>query len=69
MLPELIELNRIRLEEDLRYLDIAGFVGLKGESAISRLLRGQRQPSERTLYKIRRYLRSRRPTTRRRKAS
>ncbi len=64
MLPELIELNQIRLEEDLLYSELAARIGMEVTS-LNRLLRGERGPRDRTLYKIRRYLDQRKATTKR----
>lgn len=69
MLPELVELNRIRLDEDLTFSELATRIGLKDASSLNRLLREGRQPQERTLYKIRRFLTSRGKPRRRRAAA
>lgn len=68
MLPELLELNRIRLEEDLTYTELAARVGMKDASSLNRLLREGRTPQERTLYKIRKFIAARRKPSRRRVA-
>lgn len=62
MLTELIELNRIRLDEDRTFSNLATAIGLgdRTGSALSRLLNGQSNPQARTLHKIRRYLNERR---------
>jgi transcriptional regulator with XRE-family HTH domain len=60
MLQELIELNRIRLEDDLTYAQVASLIGLKDGSSVNRLLREKTgQPAERTLFRIRKFLASR----------
>lgn len=70
MQPELIELNRIRLDEDKSYGELAAEIGLSDPSTLNRLLRGTREPMDRTLHKIRRFLDSRRSAARpKRKAS
>lgn len=61
MLPEIITLNQIRLEEDRTYGDMAHAIGIKGESTVYRLMRGINQPIDRNLFKIRKYLASRQP--------
>lgn len=60
MLLELEELSRIRLEEDLTFTELAAKVGMDG-SGLHRLLHDGRQPQERTLYRIRQFLASRKP--------
>jgi hypothetical protein len=66
MLPELHELNRIRLDEDKSFGELATEIGIKDGSSLNRLLRGERQPIDRTLHKIRRYLKSRKTSPKRR---
>lgn len=56
MLPELVELNHIRLDEDKTFGELAKDIGLGDQSSLFRLLKEGRQPQERTLYKIRKYL-------------
>lgn len=58
MLPELAALKQIRLEEDLTFGQLAERIGIEG-SSLHRLLHEETAPMERTLYKIRRYLDSR----------
>jgi predicted transcriptional regulator len=65
MLPEITELNRIRLDEDLTFSELAALVGLKDGSSMHRLIREGRQPQERTLYRIRKFITSRRKSGRR----
>jgi transcriptional regulator with XRE-family HTH domain len=56
-LPELTELNRIRLEEDKSYESLAEEIGIGDTSTLYRLLnQPEREPQDRTLYKIRKYL-------------
>lgn len=73
MLPELEELNRIRLDEDKTFGQLAAEVGLSDQSTLHRILSGAHQPMERTLHKIRRYLTARtatpKPKPRRRRVS
>jgi len=62
MLQELVELDRIRLDEDKSYGALAAEIGLKGQQAgstLHRLLQGDRAPRDRTLHKIRNYLATR----------
>lgn len=59
LLPELVELNRIRLDEDRSFGDLATAIGLRDASTLNRLLRGKRQPTDRTLHKVRLFLDSR----------
>jgi transcriptional regulator with XRE-family HTH domain len=60
MLPELQELQRIRLDEDLSYEELADRIGLKDNSTLHRLLNNpDRIPFDRTLHKIRRFLEER----------
>jgi DNA-binding Xre family transcriptional regulator len=71
MLPELVELNRIRLDEDKSYGELAAEIGLADQSTLHRLLKSPRVPLDRTLHKIRRFLDERRaaeaPKSKRRK--
>lgn len=60
MLPEITELNRIRLDEDLTFSELAALVGLKDGSSLHRLIREGRQPQERTLFRIRKFIASKR---------
>jgi len=55
MSPELEHLNRLRLEEDLTYAELGDRVGIDG-GALHRILNGQSDPIDRTLFKIRRFL-------------
>jgi secreted Zn-dependent insulinase-like peptidase len=55
------QLNQIRLEEDLTYSALAAHIGLREHSGLHRFLNSQkRQPTDRTLHKIRRFLNERR---------
>jgi transcriptional regulator with XRE-family HTH domain len=56
MLDELLDLKQIRLELDLTYGALSRACGLRDSSHMHRLLHGNRQPTERTLFKIRRFL-------------
>jgi transcriptional regulator with XRE-family HTH domain len=69
MLPELEQLNQIRLEEDLTYTELATRIGMKDGSALNRLLRDEREPMDRTLYKIRKFLSARQSPRPKRRAS
>jgi transcriptional regulator with XRE-family HTH domain len=67
-LTELVELNRIRLDEDLTYEQLADAIGIERTTLIRLLRTPGREPFDRTLHKVRRYLDARRAraTTRRR---
>jgi transcriptional regulator with XRE-family HTH domain len=65
---ELNEINRIRLEEDRSYNELAREMGFKDTSILHKLLNGKSHPSERSMFKIRRFLDARQHP-RRRKAS
>lgn len=55
-ISEIIRLNTIRLEEDLPVAELAKAIGLE-RSALHRLLFEQgREPRDRTLHKIRKFL-------------
>ena len=56
MHPDLIHLNRLRLERDLTYGRLAGLIGLKRQTLFRLLSQDDCTPHDRTLYKIRRYL-------------
>lgn len=61
MANELLELNQVRLEEDLTYEELGTAIGVDA-SALFRLLNSpnrKRKPHDRTIFKIRRYLDSR----------
>ena len=58
MIPELLELDQIRIDEDLPYEVLAGRVGIP-HSVLVRTLRQTTTPRDRTLHKIRRFLASR----------
>lgn len=63
----LTELNRIRLDEDLSYSELAGQIGI-GASVLYRVInKPERQTWDRTLHKIRRYLENRTPKRPRRR--
>lgn len=68
VVKELAQLNQIRLDEDLSLATLANGIGID-QSALHRLLfLPERQPRDRTLHKIRRYLDTRtakRPAKRR----
>ncbi len=65
MLPELIELNRIRLDDDLSYNRLADEIGVAA-GALYRTLQKGAQPHDRTLHKIRRFIAGRKPAKKRR---
>jgi transcriptional regulator with XRE-family HTH domain len=52
---DLIALNQVRLEEDLTYGELGEQIGING-AALHRILNGQSDPIDRTLFKIRRFL-------------
>jgi len=56
MLDELIELKRVRLEHDWTYHELGVLIGFKNPDATYRLINAKHHPTERTLYKIRRFL-------------
>lgn len=63
------QVNQLRLEEDLTYLELAKAIGIDA-GALYRILNGQAHPIDRTLFKVRRFLESResaKPPTRRRR--
>jgi len=66
--PELDELNRIRLDEDLTFRDLGELLGLSA-GTVNKLLTGD-QPAlyDRTLHKIRRFLDERKAPKRRKRA-
>jgi len=49
-------LNRIRLDRDLTYAELADAIGGVSETLVFRFLRGTQRPTERALVKIRRYV-------------
>jgi transcriptional regulator with XRE-family HTH domain len=56
VLPELVELNRIRLDENLSYEKLGKRIGIRG-ATLQRLLNNRRRkPYDRTLHKIRLFL-------------
>jgi hypothetical protein len=58
------ELNRIRLDDDRSYASLAADIGID-PGALYRLLNDdERDPWDRTVHKIRRYLDARRPAKR-----
>ena len=57
--PELIALNRLRLEEDLTYGRLAALIGLKRQTLFRILALPDAKPHDRTLYKIQKFLDSR----------
>jgi transcriptional regulator with XRE-family HTH domain len=56
MTNELLELNRIRLDEDLTYEDLAERIGIDRTTLLRLLQQPNRGAHDRTLHKIRRYL-------------
>ena len=56
MANELAELNRIRLEEDLSVATLAAGIGVDTSTLHRLLFTPNREPYDRTLYKIRRFL-------------
>jgi transcriptional regulator with XRE-family HTH domain len=61
MVNELVELNQIRLDEDLTYETLAGAIGIERTTLLRLLSSPNRRPMDRTLHKIRRYLEARKP--------
>ena len=53
--PDLAAVNDLRLEDDLTYADLGARIGIDG-GALYRILNGQSDPIDRTLFKIRRFL-------------
>jgi transcriptional regulator with XRE-family HTH domain len=51
----LAQVNQLRLEEDLTYLDLAERIGINA-GALYRILNGQSDPIDRTVFKIQRFL-------------
>ncbi|HEX8030326.1 MAG TPA: hypothetical protein VF491_17750 [Vicinamibacterales bacterium] len=60
MQPELEELNRIRMDEDRSYNDLARSIGFKDSSHLFKLMAGRHEPNDRSMHKIRRFLERRR---------
>jgi predicted transcriptional regulator len=58
------ELNRIRLDEDLAYSELAAEIGIDPSVLYRVINKPERQTWDRTIHKIRRYLESR-PTSKR----
>jgi transcriptional regulator with XRE-family HTH domain len=52
------QINQLRLEEDLTYADLGEQIGIDG-GALYRILNGQVEPIDRTLFKIRRFIEKR----------
>jgi len=59
MTNDLLELNRIRLEEDLTYGELAQAIGIDRTVLLRLLQQPDRGAHDRTLYKIRKYLAAR----------
>jgi hypothetical protein len=59
------ELNRIRLDDDRSYASLAAEIGIDPGALYRLLNEDDREPWDRTVHKIRRYLDTRRPTKRR----
>jgi transcriptional regulator with XRE-family HTH domain len=53
---ELLELNRIRLDEDLTYEELAEAIGIERTTLLRLLQSPNRKPYDRTLHKIKRFL-------------
>ncbi len=62
MTREILELNTVRLEEDLTFAALAAELKLS-KGALFNILHRKSTPHERTLYKIRRFLDERKPVT------
>jgi hypothetical protein len=65
--PELTELNAYRVRENLTYRALATQVGVAWRTLYGLLNASNPRPYDRTLYKIRRFLESRRPKSARRR--
>lgn len=61
MTHELLELDRIRLDDDLPYEELAGLVGIP-KSVLVRTLKATTEPRDRTMHKIRRFIQAHRDT-------
>ncbi len=59
------ELNRIRLDDDRSYASLATDIGIDPGALYKLLNEEQRDPWDRTIHKIRRFLDARRPPKRR----
>lgn len=68
MRQELLDLDQIRLDEDLTYQALAERIGIS-HTILVRALHRTTEPRDRTLHKMRRYLESRKASGRKRKAS
>jgi predicted transcriptional regulator len=66
MIPEINELNRIRMDEDLSYERLAREIGDLSAGALFRLMKGETVPIDRTLNKVRKFIASRKSGRRRR---
>lgn len=58
MTNELLELNHLRLAEDLTYEELAAAIGIERTTLLRLLQQPNRKAHDRTLYKIRKYLES-----------
>lgn len=56
MQPEIVELNRIRIQENWSYDRLAREIGPLTAGAVFRLLKGETQPSERTQRLVRAFV-------------
>ncbi len=66
---DLAAVNQIRLEDDLSYAELADHIGVH-PGALYRILNGQSDPIDRTLFKIRTFLENyEKPPTKKRRAS
>lgn len=68
MIPELAELNDLRLSDDLSYRQLEELTGVSYRTLYQLLTTASPRPYDRTLYKIRLFLEKRKAAPRRRRA-
>lgn len=67
VIPEVLELQRIRLDEDLTYRELEALTGVNRQTLYQLLNDSHVRPIDRTLHKIRRYLEARQSRAARRR--